>query len=73
MSLLEINRTILSNQVDKLTADQVEGALAVAQGESNLERRRLALACELSDRWPMSICSEIAEALLPGPANGPPG
>ena len=70
--LSEINSTILQHQPTKLDDAAVEEALSAAETsrDRSLEGRRLAAACALSDRWPMSVCSEIARRLI-GPTAAP--
>jgi hypothetical protein len=69
MDLQRLNQTILANQENKLTPERLQRALlASGSPQQSLERRRLALACELTDLFPMSICTELAEALLPDPS-----
>src|SRR5207248_2702480 len=65
----QINATILRNQPAKLSPEALAAALAAADAsrDRSLEGRRLAVACELSDCWPMSVCGEVARVLLPGP------
>ena len=64
--LSEINQTILQHQHTKLDAAALDEALAAADTsrDRSLEGRRLAAACALSDRWPMSVCTEIARRLI---------
>jgi len=64
--LSEINQTILQHQPTKLDAAALDEALAAAETsrDRSVEGRRLAAACALSDRWPMSVCTEIARKLI---------
>lgn len=73
MDVDTINSTILAHQPSRLTEESQAEALAAAAlcRDRSLDGQRLAAACALSDRWPMSVCVEIARALLPGPAPEP--
>ena len=64
----QVNATILCHQPAKLTPEALAEALKAAEAarDRSLEGRRLAAACSLSDHWPMSVCNEVARAIIPG-------